>query len=56
MTEFCFGKVIIPHILCFMTELFDSDKNNLSEFGKLTYVQRFRIFIGAIINNGIVIY
>ena len=55
MTEFSLGRVISPHILWHMAELFDNDGTHLSEFGNLTYVQTFRNFIHNIINDGIVI-
>ena len=48
-------RVISPHILWHMTELFDNGGTHLPEFGNLTYVQTFRNFIHTIINDGIVI-
>ena len=45
MNEMSLGKVVTPHILWYMTELFSNDGVHLSEFGKLTYVQTFRNLI-----------
>ena len=45
MNEMSLGKVVSPHILWYMTELFSNDGVHLSEFGKLTYVQTFRNLI-----------
>ena len=38
MTVFGLGQVLSPHIMWYMTELFDNDGVHLSDFGKLTYV------------------
>ena len=39
------GRVIKPHILWYMNELFVSDGVHLSDFGNLTYIQTFRNFL-----------
>ena len=45
MTKFSLARVISPHILWHMTELFDNDGTHLSEFGNLTYVHSEISFI-----------
>ena len=51
MTDFGLGQVLTPHILWYMTELFDNDVVHLSDFGKLTYVQTFKNLITKIIEE-----
>lgn len=51
MSELSLGKVVSPHILWYMTELFSDDGVHLSDFGKLTYVQTFRNLIHNIIDD-----
>ena len=51
MTDFGLGQVLSPHIMWYMTELFDNDGVHLSDFGKLTYVQTFKNLITKIIEE-----
>lgn len=51
MTELSLGKVLSPHMLWYMTELFDDDGIHLWDFGNLTYVQTFRNSILSIIEG-----
>lgn len=51
MNTLSLGKVVSPHILWYMTELFSNDGVHLSEFGKLTYVQTFKNLLHNIIQE-----
>ena len=51
MQDFSLGQTLTPHILWYMSELFDNDGVHLSEFGKLTYIHTFRNLIHKIINE-----
>lgn len=53
MTEFALGRVLSPHILWHMTELFDDDGVHLSDFGNLTYVQTLRNLIHTIVDEAV---
>ena len=51
VTEFALGRVLSPHILWYMTELFGDDGVHLSDFGNLTYVQTFKNLIHTFIEE-----
>ena len=51
VTEFVLGRVISPHILWYMMELFSDDGVHLSDFGNLTYVQTFKNLIHTFIEE-----